>query len=165
MTDAAKPALYVPALRPLYEGLAGLAYPLLRVTCGALLIPHGWLKLVNGTVTGTAGFMGNVLKFPIPNVLAYYIGILELVGGVLLVLGLFTRVVAIQVVAFMGVAAFVVHSQVGWWWNAYKVVSPNPLRIFPGGMELPLLWMLVALVILIRGGGNYSLDKSMGREF
>lgn len=158
------PTLIVPGLRGAYEGLGGLAYPLLRIACGALLIPHGWLKLIGGTWTNTAGFM-KFLGFPISEVFAVYIGLLELVGGALLVLGLLTRLVAAQVVVFMFVAAFVVHSQVGWWWNSYKVLSPDPLRIFPGGMELPLLWMIVALIILIRGGGDYSVDKGIGKEF
>lgn len=142
--------LYIPALGGLYEGLAGIAYPLLRFTCGALLVPHGWDKVINGTVTGTAGFMAR-MGFPAPEILAWYIAILELVGGVLLAIGLLTRPIALLVVGFMFVAAFVVHTN-AWFWT-------------DRGMEMPLLWLVVAIVIFIKGGGNWSVDKKLSKEF
>ncbi len=152
--------LYIPALGGLYDGLNNLAYPILRFAGGALLVPHGWAKIIGGTaakydangalVGGTAAFMAK-LNFPAPEFLAYYIGVLELVGGVMIAVGLLTRFVAIQVVGFMFVAAFVVHSG-SWFWTAR-------------GMEMPLLWMAVAIAIFIRGGGNLSVDKAMSKEF
>jgi putative oxidoreductase len=142
--------LYVPALAGIYDGLADLAYPFLRIAFGAWYIPHGWAKIIDGGVTGTAGFMTK-LGFPIPEVLAYYIGFLELVGGALLVLGLLTRLVAIQFVGFMFVAAFFVNTA-SWWWTKE-------------GTEMPLLLLVLALVIFVRGGGNLSVDKSMSKEF
>jgi putative oxidoreductase len=42
--------------------------------------------------------------------------------------------------------------QVGWFWTNH-------------GMEVPLYLMLISLAILIRGGGPYSLDRALGREF
>ena len=152
--------LFVPALGGIYDGLANLAYPLLRFSCGALLVPHGWAKIVNGAaakydatgalVGGTAAFMAK-MNFPAPAALAYYIGVLELVGGAMIAIGLLTRLMAIQVVGFMFVAAFVVHSGT-WFWTAR-------------GMEMPLLWMAMAIVVFIRGGGNLSVDKAMSKEF
>jgi len=50
------------------------------------------------------------------------------------------------------VAAFHYNNQFGWWWTK-------------GGMEMPLLLLGIALAILIRGGGAYSLDRKIGREF
>lgn len=151
--------LYIPGLAGLYEGLAGLGHPLLRFACGALLVPHGWSKIVGGAVAqydptgalvgGTAGFMAK-MNFPIPEVLAWYIGLLELVGGALLAIGLLTRFVAIQVVGFMFVAAFVVHSG-DWFWTSR-------------GMEMPLLWLAVAIYLFVRGGGNLSVDRAMSKE-
>ncbi len=142
--------LLIPGLAGLYDGLSDFAYPLLRAGIGAWFIPHGWAKIIDGGVAGTAGFMTK-LGFPIPEVLAYYIGYLELIGGALLVIGLLTRLVAIQFAAFMFVAAVFVNTA-SWWWTK-------------GGMEMPLLLLGRALVIFIRGGGNLSVDKSLSKEF
>jgi putative oxidoreductase len=161
MQDSSKDSrLIVPALGGLYDRLARLAYPLLRFCFGALFIPHGWAKIVAGGVAkydaagalvgGTAAGMAS-MNFPMPEVLAWYIGLLELVGGAMLAIGLLTRLMAIQFAGFMFVAAFVVHSS-AWFWTAK-------------GMEFPLMLMVIGLVIFIRGGGNLSVDKSLPREF
>ena len=66
-------------------------------------------------------------------------------------LGLFTRPAALSIVIFM---IFSIHftSAKGFFWAN-------------GGMEYSILILLVALVFMIRGGGEYSLDKSMAKEF
>jgi putative oxidoreductase len=69
----------------------------------------------------------------------------------MLAAGLFTRFVAAQVIGFMAVAAFKVHWGAGFFWNK-------------GGYEYPLFWGLMALAILIRGGGALSLDFRIGKE-
>ena len=157
-TDRSK--LFIPELGALYDGLADFAYPLLRFTCGALLVPHGWAKVIGGSVAkyneagalvgGTAGFMAK-MNFPAPEALAWYIGLLELVGGIMIAVGLFTRAVALLVVGFMVVAAFVVHSG-AWFWTSR-------------GMEMPLFWLAVAVVIFIRGGGRFSIDSRLSKSF
>src|SRR5579859_4366075 len=78
-------------------------------------------------------------------------GTLESFGGVLLVLGLWTRPVAALFCGFMFVAALQFNTQ-AWWWTQ-------------SGREMPLLLLGIALVILLRGGGPYSLDRKIGREF
>jgi len=152
--------LIIPALGDLYGGLARFAYPFLRFCYGAFFVPHGWSKLVGGSVArynetgaligGTAAGM-TTMNFPMPEVLAWYIGTLELVGGTMLAIGLLTRLMAIQFVGFMFVAAFIVHSS-AWFWTAK-------------GMEMPLILMVIGLVIFLRGGGHLSVDKALPREF
>jgi len=116
-----------------------------------MLIPHGWMKLFGEALAGTAQGMSSMgLEPAYP--LAIYIALLELVGGTLLALGLFTRLVAIQVIGFMVVAAFYVHLGNGFLW-------------IKGGYEYPLFWGIVALAILFRGGGSLSLDRLIGKEF
>ncbi len=152
--------LIIPALGGLYDTLAELAYPYLRFCFGAFFIPHGWLKIVDGAVAmydeagvligGTAAGM-QTLHMPMPEVLAWYIGILELVGGAMLAIGLLTRLIAIQFVGFMLVASLFVHSKT-WFWTSK-------------GMEMPLLLMVIGIVILIRGGHHWSVDKILPKEF
>lgn len=143
----------VPALGALYERYQRLAWPIFRVTFGAFFIPHGFQKLFGwwgGNIANTAKTMAaNSLE---PGLFwAYYIGVLEVVGGILLVLGLLTRPVAALFFGFLAVGAFHVHMKIAYFWTAR-------------GMEMPLLLMLLALVFMIRGGGEYSLDRRIGRE-
>lgn len=151
-TDSdAPPRRIIPALGPVYDGLAAYSYPLVRIAAGAMLIPHGWGKLIAGGLPDTIAGFAKMGFEPAP-VLATYIGVLELVGGFCLVIGLLTRFWAAQVVGFMATAAFVVHWPNGFFWTK-------------GGYEYPLFWGLVALAILIRGGGPLSADRAIGREF
>ena len=145
------PKLFIPALGPLYAKLEPLAWPLIRVTAGLMLVPHGYMKLFVGGVGKTAaGFAKMGLEPAYP--LALYIALLEFVGGIMLALGLFTRAVAVLVIGFMAVAVLHVHMKNGFLWTA-------------GGYEYPLFWGLVCLAIAIRGGGPLSLDAKIGREF
>lgn len=73
-------------------------------------------------------------------------------GGFLLVVGLLTRLVAVQAVIFMAVGAFLVHWPIGWFWTGR-------------GAELPVSWLILYLVILAHGGGKFSLDRKLGRQF
>lgn len=147
---AARPQRIIPGLGAVYDALAPCAYPLIRFVTGATLIPHGWGKIIGGGVGGTANFMGSIGIEP-ALFFAWYIGLLELVGGTLLAVGFLTRLWAIQVVGFMVVAAFYVH-----WGNGYFWTN--------GGFEFPLFLGLVALAIAIRGGGRLSIDRALGRE-
>mgnify|MGYP000126677632 FL=1 len=150
-SETGGPELYFPALGGVYEKLTPYTWPLVRVTVGLMLVPHGWMKLIGGGLEGTARFMAQIgLEPAYP--LAVYIALLELVGGVLLALGLFTRPIAVLVVGFMAVSAYYVH-------------APNGFLWIKGGFEYPLFWGFVALAIAVRGGGPKSLDARMKRQF
>ncbi len=146
----AEPKLLIPALAPLYKALEPYTWPLIRVTAGLILVPHGYDKLANRTFDQiAAGFakMGIEPAYP----LAVYITLLEFVGGLMLACGLFTRVVATLVAGFMAVAVVQVHWPNGFFWIAK-------------GYEYPLFWGLVCIALAIRGGGPLSLDAKIGRE-
>ncbi len=146
------PRLFIPALGSLYERFEPYTWPLIRVTAGLMLVPHGWGKLfTEGGVDRMAGGLAKLgLEPAYP--LALYIALLEFLGGLMLALGLFTRVIAALVVGFMAVAAFYVHFGNGFLW-------------IKGGFEYPLFWGLVCAAIAVRGGGPMSLDAKIGREF
>ena len=143
----------IPALGGVYERLQPLSWAMVRVIVGFNLIPHGLQKLFGlwgGSLAGTAaGFAKMGLEPAYP--LALYIACLEFFGGILLVLGLFTRPVALLGAGFMAGAAFMVHLPMGFFWTS-------------GGMEYPLMWMVLALALVIGGGGPLSLDRRLGRE-
>lgn len=148
--ETAAPTRMIPAFGRIYDPLIPYVYPLVRVVTGAMLIPHGWAKLISGSPAGLAQNLAKMGMEP-AYALAVYVGVLELVGGAMLAAGLFTRFVAAQVIGFMAVAAFKVHWGAGFFWNK-------------GGYEYPLFWGLMALAILIQGGGRLSLDARIGKE-
>lgn len=149
--DGAKPI--IPALAETYWALSPVADVIVRMTVGALLMPHGAQKLFGafggGGLSGTAQFLAQTGYEP-GMFWAVLIACLEFFGGLCLVLGLFTRPVALLVVVFMANA-------VAYHWPAYFWGD--------GGIEMPLLWGLMALAVLIKGGGPYSIDARIGREF
>ena len=79
------------------------------------------------------------------------IALLEFGGGILLIIGLFTRPVALLVLIFMLEAARFHLGVGGFFWTSR-------------GNEYPLLFAAVALMLVIRGGGPYSVDARMKKE-
>ncbi len=146
--------LYVPALGSLYATLEPLMLPMLRIALGVILIPHGCQKAFGWF--GGAGFERFSQIFESigykPGALWLTLVILvELGGGICLILGLFTRLAGLMVALFM-VNAIWVTSAKGFFWTVQ-------------GYEYSLLILAVALVFMVRGGGNYALDGKLSREF
>ena len=88
-TNAARPQLLAGVAN------ADLAAALLRVTTGGLFLAHAWLKLVIYTPAGTVGFFESI---GFPGFLAYLVIAAELVGGVALIAGVWTRWVSLALV-------------------------------------------------------------------
>mgnify|MGYP001766397846 CR=1 FL=1 len=144
----------IASLRPLTDALSPYAEPMLRVATGLLLVPHGAQKLFGwfgGPGLAAAG-QAFATKMGLPASFALLAGLIEFFGGLMLAAGLLTRPVAALAAAIMAVAIFAVHLPNGFFWNA-------------GGFEYPLLWGVAALYFLLRGGGRFSLDAVLGREF
>ena len=147
-----------PSTRPTEAALNldALSWSLVRIAAALILVPHGAQKLFGwfggGGLTGTAQFFEQNLGLYPGLLFAGLAGATEFFGGLLLALGLLTRQSAAAVVAVMAYAAFVVHWGNGFFWTA-------------GGYEFPLLRGLVALALVIRGGGPLSLDRMLGWKF
>ncbi len=154
--DMTHPLPIIPALTPLYTKLSHLSYPLIRVATGLILMPHGAQKLFGWFgghgFEGTGGFFAQNLGLEPGLFWAALVGGVEFFGGLFLALGLLTRPAALAVAVMMAVAVITVHLPNGFFWNA-------------GGYEYPLLWGLIALAIVFKGGAELSLDRAIGREF
>ena len=140
----------ISALDPIYDALEPLAYPLIRFIAGAMMIPHGYAKVFGG-IGGTTKFFASVGLEP-ALILAWYVGLLELVGGICVALGLLTRFMSAQLIGLLAVATFYIHLPSGFIW-------------VKGGFEYPLFWMVVMIAITIKGGEKLSLDNLMAKEF
>ena len=115
-----------------------------RVLLGAILIAHGWEKLVTNGAGATGEFFDSV-GVPAAQAAAVFAGGVELIGGILLILGLLTPIVAALVVVVMFGAYLFVHQGAG-------VFATN------GGWELVAVIALAVAVFGLVGTGRYSLD-------
>ncbi|MHA6799527.1 DoxX family protein [Bounagaea algeriensis] len=116
-----------------------------RIGIGVVLIAHGWQKFAEWGIAGTAqSFRG--MGVPLPTVSAWFAALVELVGGVLLILGLLLPLVGIAVAVDMAGAALFVHAGQG--------------LFVPDGIELVLVLGVAALALGF-GGGRLSLDHGL----
>jgi putative oxidoreductase len=118
---------------------------LLRVALGIMFVAHGLLKVFVFTLPGTAQFFASQ-GFPAWS--AYPVVAAELVGGLLLIAGYHSRIVAAALIPVLAGAAFV-HLGNGWLFT-----SAN------GGWEYPVFLIVVAAVVALLGDGAYALKPS-----
>lgn len=125
----------------LREGWAPRILSIVRIMVGLLFIEHGMSKLL--------GFP------PGPSVpmfaLSWFAGIIELVGGALVVVGLFTRIAALIMSGEMAVGYFIAHAPRGFF----------PMR---NGGDAAVLYCFIFLYFVFAGGGVWSLDVLLGRD-
>jgi putative oxidoreductase len=147
-TSAPRPM--VPALRAACEPLAPYAYAFMRFCVGATIVPHGYTKLFQGAVAPAAGMIAKLGLEP-AMAWAYFVSGVEFFGGILLAIGLLTRLAAALLVVEFAVIVFAVKFGIGFFG-------------FRGGFELELLLGLLCLAIFFKGGGRVSVDRAIGRE-
>ena len=111
----------------------------LRIMTGLLFMEHG---------------TGKLLQFPalpgldqMPAPMLYATGLLELVGGALIVIGLFTRPVAFVLAGFMAVAYFMAHAPSGF----FPVLNHG---------ELAIMFCFAFLFLAVAGPGRWAVDKA-----
>ena len=110
---------------------------------GGRIIEHGtqkWLLFPGGTTRATVDNLGGIA------------GIFELVGGALIIVGLFTRPVAFVLSGVMAFAYFIAHAPQGFW----PILNKG---------ELAVLYCFVFLYLAAAGAGPLSLDRVMRRAY
>jgi len=130
---------------------ASLATLILRVTLGVIFVAHGYPKLFKEPgPEGVSGFLQS-LKVPAPLFFAYVVGIVEFFGGILVIVGLFTRPAAILIAINMLVAMWILKFKTG-------LVSKVMEGGWVGGYELDVALMAMALALAATGAGHFSLE-------
>lgn len=142
--------LIFPGLADFYKSTSPIAYTLVRVVVGIMFLMHVSGKFNAGAARIATNF-GTNYGLPMPDLFAYAAMGMELVGGVCLIIGLFTRFVAAALAIEMAIALLVAH-------------LPKGYSAGAGGYEYVLLIGVVLLAIALRGGGPYSADRMIGKE-
>ncbi len=129
-----------------------LTATLLRLSLGVMYLSHGLLlKILTFGLAGTAGFF---VSIGLPGWLGYATAIGETVGGVLLLLGVQTRLVALALTPTLLGAIIWVHAANGWVFSAKG-----------GGWEYPAFLLVVSVAVATLGSGAYALSGSArGRD-
>src|ERR687883_1797867 len=132
---------------------AGLAPLILRVMAGIIMAAHGWQKLIE---FGPANF-GRLLTdlgVPLPVFMGYVVTFVEFIGGILLIVGLLSRLAALILAIEMVCTTLLVKVHVGF-------IAPQGSG---AGAELDLILLAAFLTILLVGPGRLSLDELVGIE-
>ncbi len=132
--------------------LAEFAPLVVRVIAGIIMTAHGLQKLQAGPAN-FGGFLAQ-LGVPLPTLMGYVVTLVELLGGILLIVGLFSRLTALLLTIDLVVAIVLVKVNVG------LIAAPQQ----GAGAELDLALIAGFLVILFVGPGSLSLDRMLGIE-
>src|SRR4051794_7678836 len=122
---------------------------ILRVTLGIMFLAHAALKLFVFTPAGTAQFFGSL---GLPPALAYLTMLAEVLGGVALILGFYTRWAALALVPILLGAIVTVHGPAGFFFN-----NPN------GGWEFLAFWIAALLAQALLGDGAYAVRSGSAK--
>lgn len=145
MTDVPTLPKIIPAFA-WYRPFEPFGYALIRFGTGALMIPHGFDRLFG---SGAGAELGAWLgRLPVSAV-----GAFELVGGVLLALGLLTRPVALLFALEWLAIAVAMPLKPGTNWF---MLGATP--------HYPAMVAAICFALVMRGGGHWSLDRMIGRE-
>lgn len=133
---------------------AGLGMTVLRIILGITFMMHGSQKLFGafggGGLDGTAKFMTSLGLEP-GYLMAVLAALGEFGGGLLLILGLFTRFGALLTAFISVVAIFSVHISKGFFMSG-------------GGYEFALILLAASIAVLIEGAGKCSIDKMIAKQ-
>ncbi|WP_414474833.1 DoxX family protein [Microvirga sp. M2] len=125
---------------------APYAATVLRVALGLLFLAHAGLKLFVFTPAGTVQFFGSL---GLPGPLAYLVILAEIIGGLALIAGIYSRVVALGLVPILLGAIVTVHGPAGFFFT-----NPN------GGWEFLALWIVGLIAVTLLGDGAYALKPT-----
>jgi putative oxidoreductase len=126
-----------------------------RLAAGIVMFPHGAQKVLGWFGgPGFAGVMGFLQAMHIPAPIAALDPIAEFFGAIALVLGLMSRVAALGILCVMLVAVGLVHFHNGFFMNWSG-------RQHGEGFEYHLLMIALCLIVIVRGGGAWSLDRAL----
>jgi len=142
-------------LRKLFATNKDIVPSFLRLTLGAVMFPHGAQKVLGWF--GGGGFkvtLEGMTGMGLPAAIVVMVMIAEFLGSLGLIFGFLTRLSALGVISVMLGAIFTVHQQYGFFMNWMGKQAGE-------GFEYHLLAIGIAVALLVRGGGAFSIDRAL----
>lgn len=136
-------------LGPASPRQVSIGIAVVRIVTGIIFFAHGYMKLFVWGLAGTTGAFTQ-MGVPVPGITAPLIAILEVGGGIALIIGLLTRVVALGFVIDMLGAIFLVRLKGGFF--------------APDGAEFEILLCAASVALVIAGAGALSIDDAIARR-
>ena len=135
------------------------ALTLLRVALAIVVFPHGAQKMLGWFggfgPAGTLGFLTQQMHIPAPIAMLVFVG--EFFAPIALFLGLFGRIAALAIAIDYSVVALMAHAQNGFFMNFSGQQKGE-------GVEYFILAVAIALALVVRGSGAFSVDRLMSRS-
>lgn len=134
----------------------------LRLVVGYGFLAHGLAKLTRGPAN--FGKLLHLIGVPLPSTTAWVVTLLEIGGGVAILLGVVVAIAAVPLIASMLVAMFTLHVHYGFSAvNTVGLTATGPL-FGPPGYEINLLYVAALLVLAATGPGRFSLESLLERQ-
>jgi len=121
---------------------------ILRVSLGVMFLAHAWMKYSVFTPAGTAKYFESL---GLPGFVGYLTMAAEAGGGLLLIVGIATSLVALALIPLILGTILLVHGRNGWAFTNQG-----------GGWEYPAFWAVALFVQALLGSGAYSLGHALG---
>jgi putative oxidoreductase len=119
---------------------------LLRLTSGLFFLAHAGMKIFIFTLPGTVAFFESL---GLPGFMAYLVILLEVIGGIALVIGLYGDLLAIPLALDLAGAVATVHAK-----NGFFFTNPH------GGWEYLVLWIVALIAVFLLGNGAFAIKRS-----
>jgi putative oxidoreductase len=145
-------------------GQQALGAFLLRLILGVVFVMHGYYGFTVVTPSGAAGLITR-MGYPadVGQVLAWYLIVAHALGGLLILLGLWTRWAALAQVPIMASAVFLLHLPQGFFMRGL-IVDAAAGRAIAGGYEFALTILVATLALALLGPGALALDRARARS-
>jgi len=127
---------------------SGNALVLLRIVVALIMMAHGIMRLIVNSLSDFGDFLTSK-GFPLGEPLAWGITFFELVGGILLIIGLYRRWIALILIIELATGIILVHAKNGWFVVGHQ----------SGGMEYSVLLIICLIVIAAADKRSYNVKK------
>jgi putative oxidoreductase len=134
---------------PSSDAMSDLGRLVLRLVLGILILFHGVAKITGGISFVTGG----IEKYGLPPALGYLVYVGEVIGPLLVIFGLWTRVGAFFILVNMIVALLLAHTS-----QLFMIAKTGGYQL-----ELQAMYLFGALAVMLLGAGRYSIAGTRGR--
>ncbi|HYK35368.1 DoxX family protein [Alloacidobacterium sp.] len=134
----------------------------LRFIVGYGFIEHGYSKLLKGP-DGFASIL-HALNVPAPHLMAWLTILVELFGGLAVLLGAFVRIASVPMAVVLLTAMFTVHLRYGFSSIKILAVTPGGAIFGPPGYECDLLYLAALTTLVLAGSGPFAIDGFLARR-